>query len=135
MLLVAVLEHWVNARIVPVDIAGAVEDAEGEITWNLDLAYREVGVLFIRGYAYKEGESITSWNSNIVIRDNDTGAYYRLPTDMVSRPDLQDYAKNNENYAPGGFQSVTYLDCLPANYSVYILYRNNGENLLIGLPV
>ncbi|MCR5467809.1 MAG: hypothetical protein K6F37_02505 [Lachnospiraceae bacterium] len=89
------------------------------------------GTLRITGYAFKENESIESVNVSVVVEDLSSGSTYSLTTGIVERTDITKIIDDGSDYNYSGFQAVTKKQSLSGKYHVYIIYKNNGDNVLI----
>lgn len=77
----------------------------------------------IAGWAYKEGEPITSVNSNYVLKHKENGKMYLMRTKMEENINLTD-----EDVKMAGLHAQCLLFGIPSGtYDIYVLYQN-GEN-------
>lgn len=129
LLLLIALSCWVFYR----DISRVeVFSAEGQAAAREDgLRYcldeiRDSGTdLSVRGWAYEEGEDTKYFDCAIVLRREETGLYYRMPTSLVERRDVTEaYGEGKWDYAHGGFFARAEKEKLPAGeYEICIEYH------------
>ena len=82
--------------------------------------------LEIAGWAYKEGEKITSVNSNYVIKHQESGKMYLMRTQMEENINLSD-----PDIKLAGIHARCLLIGIPkGRYDIYVLYQNGEENIL-----
>lgn len=80
----------------------------------------------IAGWAYKEGDIITSVNSNYVLKHQETGKMYLMRTQMEENINLVD-----EDIKMAGIHAQCLLIGLPkGKYDICVLYQNGEENIL-----
>ena len=82
--------------------------------------------LEIAGWAYKEGDKITTVNTNYVIKHQETGKMYMMRTKMEEKINLTD-----ENLKLAGIHAQCLLIGIPkGRYDIYVLYQNAEEDIL-----
>lgn len=80
----------------------------------------------ISGWAYKEGESITSVNSNYVLKHKESGKMYLMRTKMEENINLTD-----EDIKMAGLHAQCLLFGIPSGtYDICVLYQNGEEDIL-----
>lgn len=80
----------------------------------------------IAGWAYKEGEPITSVKSNYVLKHQETGKMYLMRTQMEENINLVD-----EDIKMAGIHAQCLLIGLPkGKYDICVLYQNGEEDIL-----
>ena len=80
----------------------------------------------IAGWAYKEGEPITSVKSNYVLKHQETGKMYLMRTKMEENINLE-----NEDVKMAGLHARCLLIGIPkGKYDIYVLYQNGNEDIL-----
>lgn len=82
--------------------------------------------LEIAGWAYKEGDKITTVNTNYVIKHQETGKMYMMRTKMEENINLTD-----EKLKLAGIHAQCLLIGIPkGRYDIYVLYQNAEEDIL-----
>lgn len=112
-----------------------VEDAEGTVQTGINILHRGSMRLELSGWAYKQGQSIERFESYFILKSKENGRMYLLNTQMEQMPELQyinskDYCLNCGLHA----QSIV-LGLKNGDYDLYILYKNDNENLLVNTNV
>lgn len=80
----------------------------------------------ISGWAYKEGESITTVNSNYVLKHKESGKMYLMRTKMEENINLTD-----EDIKMAGLHAQCLLFGIPSGtYDICVLYQNGEEDIL-----
>ncbi len=80
----------------------------------------------IAGWAYKEGEPITSVNSNYVLKNHESGKMYLMRTKMEENINLTE-----EDVKMAGLHAQCLLFGIPSGkYDIYVLYQNGEEDIL-----
>lgn len=80
----------------------------------------------ITGWAYREGDKIETINSNFVLKNQDTDQMYLMKTVMEKKDTLE-----GTGYENCGLHAQCLTLGLPkGRYQIYILYRNNNEDIL-----
>lgn len=105
-------------------------DENHSVKCGIDTLYRGSFRLEIQGWAYKDGEPITRSNSCFILKNQETGRMYILRAEMKEMPELQFVNGIDELHSGIHSQSIV-LGLKDGNYDLYILYKNNGENLLV----
>ena len=96
------------------------------INMHIDVLEPEGKKIEIAGWAYKEGEPITSVNSNYVLKHQETGKMYLMRTQMEENINLTD-----EDIKMAGLHAQCLLIGLPSGrYDIYVLYQNGDEDIL-----
>ena len=111
-----------------------VLDDENTVKCGIDTLYRGSFGLEIQGWAYKEGQPITRSNTNFILKSQETGRMYILQAEMEEMPELQFVDGIDELHSGIHSQSIV-LGLRDGDYDLYILYRNDGENLLVKTDV
>lgn len=114
-----------------------VLDEENKVKTGISEIYRGNLRLRLSGFAYKEGESIKSFNSYYVLKNIENGKMYKIKAEMKDIPELNNIDENFD-YSKGGLASECFVIGMKKGvYDLYILYKNNDENLLVntGLQV
>lgn len=109
----------------------AVTVAPETLSFSLDTAKHKGQRFIIEGWAVKRGKAIQTFDTLVLLK-SPQGVFYRLPVQMRRRPDVTAYFKE-ENYDACGFSASAMSSFLHQKgpFSVYLLYRGNGENLLV----
>ncbi len=97
-----------------------------EINMHIDSLRQSGRKLEISGWAYKEGEPITTVNSNYVLKHKETGKMYLMRTKMEENINLED-----EKLKLAGLHARCLLIGIPkGKYDIYVLYQNGEEDIL-----
>lgn len=108
---------------------------EGTVKTGITNLYRGSIRLEISGWAYKNEQSIESFESYFVLKNKKSEKMYILNTAMEQVPELQ-YIDNTYYCLNCGLHSHSIILGLQnGNYDLYILYKNNQENLLVNTGV
>lgn len=108
---------------------------EGEIVTSIDMLYRGSLRLELSGWAYKTGESVDTFESYFVLKNQDTERMYILQTERREVPELLSVeGKYNCKYSGLHAKSII-LGLKDGNYDLYILYKNNNENCMVDTGV
>lgn len=101
---------------------------------NLAVRYTRNGrkYLKIEGYSFIKGEELGSLDNSYVLKDLNTGIYYRIPTKSAEDPNIPT-DENGISYSKSGMIGICDLAFLPKDsiYSICVLYRNNMHNELV----
>ena len=96
------------------------------INMHIDVLETVGNKLEIAGWAYKEGDKITSVNSNYVIKHEETGKMYLMRTQMEENINLSD-----PDIKLAGIHARCLLIGIPkGRYDIFVLYQNGEENIL-----
>jgi len=96
------------------------------INMHIDVLETVGNKLEIAGWAYKEGDKITSVNSNYVIKHEETGKMYLMRTQMEENINLSD-----PDIKLAGIHARCLLIGIPkGRYDIYVLYQNGEEDIL-----
>ena len=91
----------------------------------------------ITGWAEEDGVPIKTNDIHLVAYDPETGVFYQLPTEVVTREDIGSFLSPDDPdaFADCGFISVVRKKDLNRPFELFILDRNNGSNLLVNTGV
>lgn len=97
-----------------------------DMDMHIDLLEHDNKKIEISGWAYKKGEPLGTVNSNYVLKHQETGNMYLMRTQMEENINITD-----EEYKMSGMHAQCLLFGIPKGmYDIYVLYQNNGEDLL-----
>ena len=88
----------------------------------------------INGFAIIHGKATELIEINVLLKDEQTGEYWELPTEIVPRPDVTECVNDGVNYDYSGFSvdfSSSKMNFESHDYSVYLLYSANNETYLL----
>lgn len=121
-----------NTEVSSIDADNAKEDVpDGEYSAHIDLLEHDGQKLEIAGWMFKQGEKIETFNSSYVLKNQETGKMYLMRTQMEENINLVE-----EEHKRAGLHAQCLLVGLPKGvYDIYVLYRNNGEDMLISTLV
>lgn len=104
---------------------------DGEVVTSIDMLYRGSLRLELSGWAYKKDESVDTFESYFILKSQDSGRMFILQTERREVPDLLTVdGKYNCKYSGLHAKSII-LGLKDGNYDLYILYKNNNENLMV----
>lgn len=109
-------------------------DTEHTVKNGILNLYRGSLRLEISGWAYKEGQAIENFKSSFILKNRENEKMYLLKTGM----ELVEENQFIDGYEclKSGLKSESIVLGLPnAGYDLYILYQNDGENLLVDTGV
>ncbi len=93
---------------------------------HIDLLEPKGKKIEIAGWAYKEGDKITTVNANYVLKNQETGKMYLMRTKMEENINLSD-----PDVKMAGLHAQCLLIGIPkGKYDIYVLYRNAEEDIL-----
>ena len=100
---------------------------EGIINTHIDMLELDSKKIEISGWAYKEGiDEIGTFNCNYVLKNQETGKMYLMRTQMEENINIQD-----EGLKKAGLHAQCLLFGIPRGiYDIYVLYQNDGEDIL-----
>ncbi len=126
-----------HAKIRPIDTSN-MEFVTGGVSFSIDNAM-VVFDDYIRftGWAAEDGVPIKTNDIHLVAFDPETGVFYQLPTEVVTREDVGAFLSPDDPdaFSDCGFMSVVRKKDMDHPYDLYILNRNNGANLLVNTGV
>ena len=97
-----------------------------KINTHIDILEKSNSKIEIAGWAYKEGEKITTVNCNYVLKNQETGKMYLMRTKMVENGNIQD-----EEYRLAGMHAQCLLLGAPSGwYDILVLYQNAENDIL-----
>lgn len=101
-----------------------------DIVVNID-SIQDSDYFIINGYAYKKGKSIKTVNGYVLLYCIDTGEYFKLPTQLLSRPDVTETVDDGTDYSNSGFiarVSKSILDFNNLGYEICYYYNHKNES-------
>lgn len=111
-----------------------VIDTEGTVKNGINNLYRGSMRLELSGWAYKEGQDVKSFDNYFVLKNRETEKMYILRAGMKLMPELQNV--DGYNCLNCGMESQSIiLGLKDGAYDLYILYKNDNENLLVDTGV
>lgn len=122
-----------GGRYIPKKISlGAQLATKDTIVFSIDEIQRNRFKVYVRGWALKSGASITTFDMKLLFRAAD-GTYYAVPCQLQRRKDMTTHVNDGNNYDNSGFETLTLSPKFVAKgpFTVYILYKNNGENVFV----
>ena len=110
---------------------GQVSVSEGTgIVFDLGDVTMGEYIRFDNGYALMQGNSIQTWDIDVVLEDEASGEAVAIPTYMVETETAKSYfAEGDTTYNRAGFAANVKRDRLELNDHTYkvLLYYNNNE--------
>lgn len=102
-----------------------------EINTHIDVLEVSGKKIEIAGWAYKEGEKITTVNSNYVLKNQENGKMYLMRTQMEENINLSD-----PDIKLAGIHAQCLLFGIPSGrYDIYVLYQNGEEDILANTSI
>lgn len=88
---------------------------------------------YINGWCIKEGVGIATYDTSIVLWDEEENEGYVVPTMMVRRTDVRDKYSDGNDYSNCGFSATIDMSRIDYTkiYTVYICYANNNDFVYI----
>lgn len=131
LILFCVLIYKDNSRIVTFDVSNCkiVED----VSVNID-SIQDSDYFIINGYAYRSGEKIKTVNGYVLLYCMDNGKYFKLPTQLVSRPDVTESKNDSVDYSNSGFiarVSKSKLDFNNQGFEICYYYNHFNKKELV----
>lgn len=112
-----------------------VEDTEGVVENGINILHRGSMRLELSGWAYKKGQSVESFESYFILKSQENGRMYILNAQMEQVPELH-FIDSKYNCLNCGMHSQSIvLGLKNGDYDLYILYKNDNENLLVNTDV
>lgn len=104
---------------------------DDEINTHIDILEKSGKKIEIAGWAYKEGDKITTVKSNYVLKNQETGKMYLMRTKMEENINLSD-----PNLKLAGIHAQCLLIGLPSGrYDICVLYQNAEEDILANTSI
>ena len=96
------------------------------INTHIDMLDAKGKKIEIAGWAYKEGDKITTVNSNYVLKHQESGKMYLMRTQMEENINLED-----PDIKLAGIHAQCLLFGIPSGrYDICVLYQNAEEDIL-----
>lgn len=112
-----------------------VEDVEGTVQNGINILHRGSMRLELSGWAYKQGQSIERFESYFILKSKENGRMYLLNSKMEQMPELQVIDGKYNCLKCGLHAQSIVLGLKNGDYDLYILYKNDNENLLVNADV
>ena len=123
-----------NTEVTSIDFKNTVEDVpEGEFSAHIDKLTHDSKKIEIAGWMFKQGEDVESFDCSYVLQNQATGKMYLMRTQMEENNNLVE-----EKHKMAGLHAQCLLLGLPKGvYDIYVLYRNNNNDMLVStlIPV
>ncbi len=107
---------------------------EGQVHVTIDSIVSKNGYIEMSGWALKPGEDIKQAESFFVLRNEDTGEYYRVKTGTEERKDVTEMLDDGNIYDYAGVSTSVDATALlkeGRRFRVLLAFQNNGEKLLV----
>lgn len=85
-------------------------------------------------WAFLPGETIHTFDTNLVLKNEETGVAYKIPSTFVMKDSINENYPSEFDYSKSGFKikiPAKYFDFKNNTYRVYIYYNNNEHNYLV----
>ena len=101
------------------------------INMHIDMLDAKGKKIEIAGWAYKEGDKITTVNANYVLKHQETGKMYLMRTKMEENINLED-----PDVKLAGLHAQCLLFGIPSGrYDICVLYQNAEEDVLANTAI
>lgn len=88
--------------------------------------------VIISGWVLQLNVDISSFDTYVLLKDESTGDFYKIPTVMQIRDDLNTIFQDGKDYMNSGFYAKGNIDALrESTYKIYLLYMNNDKKTII----
>lgn len=102
-----------------------------EINTHIDLLEPQGKKIEIAGWAYKEGDEISTVNANYVLKHQETGKMFLMRTKMEENVNLSD-----SEIKQAGLHAQCLLFGIPSGrYDICVLYQNGEEDILANTSI
>ena len=104
---------------------------DDEINTHIDVLEPKGKKIEIAGWAYKEGDEISTVNANYVLKHQETGKMYLMRTKMEPNINLED-----PEIKQAGLHAQCLLFGIPSGrYDICVLYQNGEEDILANTSI
>ena len=112
-----------------------IVDENNTIKTGINSIYKGNIRLKIFGWAYKEDQDIQTFNSCYILKNIETGKMYKIRAQMKEIPELQN-VDAKYCFSRSGLESQSIVIGMKKGiYDVYILYKNDNENMLVNTGI
>ena len=102
-----------------------------QINTHIDVLEPKGKKIEIAGWAYKEGDEISTVNANYVLKHQETGKMYLMRTQMEENINLSD-----PEIKQAGLHAQCLLFGIPSGrYDICVLYQNGEEDILANTSI
>ncbi len=125
--------YCINNDVEKIDVSDLKRFSEGKLEYGVKEIRDDLDYVSVTGYIYEPGVSSSEVlvETDLLACDDDTGQYYKLPTENILSTDITEQVNDGCDYSYAGFKSVSYKKDLPVNYHFALLYESNGEKILV----
>ena len=104
-----------------------------QFAWHIDTMEYKYDVLKVNGWILYKGEEVSTWKLSMIIQNQD-GSCYMVPMEMQQRTDVTEAQNDGFNYDYSGFSATINRRYIkPGNVHYYILYQNNGRDMVVDI--
>lgn len=106
--------------------------------YEIESVERDNSKLTISGYFYTTKEETMIVHNFLILKDEATNKYYKVPTYMIYREDINEESLKEDNYHWAGFESIISSGQginINNNYHLYILSTVNEKSSLVDLDI
>lgn len=118
-----------NTEVISIEPVNNVESVpEGELSAHIDLIEHEKNgkTIEISGWAFRQDAELKSINCSYVLKHQETGKMFLMRTQMEDNINLVE-----EEHKKAGLHARSLVLGMPKGaYDIYVLYHNNGEDIL-----
>lgn len=105
-------------------------DTQNTVKNGIMSLYKGQHRLEISGWAYKQGQAVKTFNSSFILKNEETEKMYRFKTSKQIIEEL--HFVDGLDCLNCGLKAQPFFFGMPkGTYELYILYQNDGENLLV----
>lgn len=118
-----------NTEVLSIEPENSIEYVDdGKISAHIDLIEHEKNgkTIEISGWAFREGADLNSINASYVLKHQETGKMFLMRTQMEENINLVE-----DEHKKAGLHARSLVLGMPKGaYDIYVLYHNNGEDIL-----
>jgi hypothetical protein len=118
---------WIRNYKVPKDMETQNDD---RVEYKIESISTGRKYIEITGWAYKKGQNIGYFNNRFVIRNEETGKYKVLNTEMQNKDEFFSIDEKYDCRRAGMYAKGSSFGVKKGLYQIFIEYKNDGENIL-----
>lgn len=134
--LICIIIYFNNSVPIDIEISEDIVEDTDIYQYDIDKIEKNNNIIKIYGWAVKKDMRINTWESYTVLKDINDDTFKVFKNFIDTRDDIKQRFNGIEyRYELSGFKTSinkTYLK-EGRQYKVYLLYRNNNENVLLDL--
>ena len=106
-------------------------DKTKQIEYNIDNVITGRKYVRIVGWAYKKGQNVGYFDNRFLIKNQETGEYKALRTEMTSIDELFSVDGKYDCRRSGMYAKSIAIGLKKGLYDIFIEYKNDKENILV----